>query len=117
MQVFKTLHKTIIVMLALVLVLSGCRTTKLANTTPSSRVPTDSEVIPHNSDDDPQITAEIITGWEFSKASNSLGWVPTHDLQLFSVNELGINKRSTGDDPYMFGPAIAIDAVNAPYVV
>lgn len=117
MQVLNTLYKTAIVMLASLLVMVGCQTTRLANPPPSPQVPTDSEVIPHNSDDDPQIKADVIMGWEFSKASNSLGWVPTHDLQLFDVDQLGISTRSIGGDPYMVGPAIALDAVSAPYVV
>jgi hypothetical protein len=116
MQTFSTLKRLVTILFAGLLVMTGCRTTTLTNSTPGPQVPTANEIVPHNATDDPPITAEVIMGWEFSKANNSLGWVPTHDLQLFIVDQSGISTRSTGGDPYMYGPTIAIDAVNAPYV-
>jgi hypothetical protein len=117
MSVIRILYKALAITLACLFVLTGCWATSLANPTTSLPPSNDVEVVPHATDDDPLILADVITGWEFSKASNSLGWVPTHDLQLFTIDQLGINTRSIGGDPYMVGPAIAIDAVNAPYML
>ena len=58
--------------------------------------------------------APVIEEWDLT--SGPLGWSPTNDLARFEKSADGAITRATGGDPYMFGPAIDIQAEAAPYL-
>lgn len=49
---------------------------------------------------------EVVARWSF--AGGTAGWTPTHDATL-SVADAALEVRSTGEDPYLHGPALAAD--------
>jgi len=114
----KISDKLWLIVLALSMLLASCTNPAPASPdTPSPQVANTSEAIQPLPDDDPVLSAEVVHGWEFAKSAQALGWVATHDLRLFETNQEGIVTGSTGGDPYMVGPAIAIEAETAPYIV
>ncbi|MHB9034687.1 MAG: hypothetical protein ACYC6L_16770 [Anaerolineae bacterium] len=97
-------------------ILAGCSQGMPATPTKETESPTINETLQPQQEQDPSLDAEVIFGWEFAQAGKALGWVPTHDLRLFSADSEGLHTGSTGGDPYMVGPSIAINAVTAPYL-
>jgi hypothetical protein len=60
--------------------------------------------------------AEPIQGWEFETDGDAEGWQATNQVEPFTVAGGALQTRSTGGDPFIVHPGLALDAT-APLVV
>jgi hypothetical protein len=47
---------------------------------------------------------------DFTTASGRSGWEPTHDIRAFVPSPQGLVVTVSGDDPYLYGPALPVPA-------